>query len=253
MVVPAPSPQDQALRARVRANRRRTRVLEALVAAVVALGAFAVAGALLALAGVGLVAPVALGVAAGVVAVLLLRRSDALALRLLGARLADPVAHARLHNLVEGLCAGAGLPEPRLFVVDDEAPNSLALGRDPASASLVATLGLLDRLGRIELEGVVAHELSHVKARDTAPATAAVLVALVAPGLVPRFLPPEREALADAAGVALTRYPPGLVSALEKLADDPSAVRAHRAVAHLWLEPPVAGALDERLAILHEL
>ena len=191
---------------------------------------------------------------AGVALALLVRRSGSLALRLVGARPTDPVAHARLHNLVEGLCAGVGLPRPRLLVLDDEAPNSLSLGREPASASLVVTSGLLERLSRIELEGVVAHELGHVKAHDIAPATAAVLVGLVVPGLVPRLVGPEREAAADVAGASFTRYPPGLTSALEKLRDDPAVVRTSRALAHLWLEPPApAGSLDERIAMLQEL
>jgi heat shock protein HtpX len=234
----------------------------------VLLGAIgALAGALAGRLGLALALGVVVGVAASAVA---WWRADAVVLRASGARPAEPAVHARLHNLVEGLCSTAGLSVPRLLVVDDAAPNALAVGRDPRHASLVVTTGLLDRLGRVELEGVLAHELSHVKAHDTLVSGLAATVAggttlvgeaclragrwgrvpgrllLVASPLAGRAVRASvsrtREAVADAAGVTLTRYPPGLARALVILAGDRSVLRsASRATAHLWIESPLGG------------
>ena len=246
-------------------------------------------------------------------------KSDVIALRMSHARPADPVDHARLHNLVEGLCIAAGLPKPGVYVIEDDAPNAFATGRDPRHAAVAVTTGLLAKLNRVELEGVLAHELSHVKNYDILVSTLAVtlvgVVALVADfalrflwwggprhrndrsdggggagsilavlGFALLLLAPvvgrlmqlaisrRREALADVTGVSLTRYPPGLISALEKLRDDTTVVHsASRATAHLWIEAPVARTasegrqawvnrlfdthppLDERIAALREL
>lgn len=221
-------------------------------------------------------------------------RSDAIALAVSHARPADPVAHARLHNLVEGLCIAGGLPKPRVHVIEDPAPNAFATGRDPKHAAIAVTTGLLERLNRVELEGVLAHELSHIKSYDILVSTLAVtlvgvvtlvadialrflwwggprhrdddsgggggplglvlgaagfILLLVAP-LVAKVMQAsvsrEREALADVSGVALTRYPPGLIAALEKLRDDTTVVHsASRATAHLWIEAPVARTSGE--------
>jgi heat shock protein HtpX len=199
----------------------------------------------------------ALPMAAGA-AVLARDRADAMALRRIGAMPADAGAHARYHNLVEGLCFAAGLPKPSLYVLEDPALNACSVGRDPKHASIVVTTGLLENLSRIELEGVLAHELSHIKSHDIAVSTLAVPLALVAPGLAARAIGAHREALADVTGVSLTRYPPGLISALERLRDDGASLRStHRAVAHLWIEAPAAIAshppLEERIQALREL
>ena len=213
-------------------------------------------------------------------------KSDAIALRMSHAKPADPVEHARLHNLVEGLCIAGGLPKPRLYVVEDDAPNAFATGRDPRHAAVAVTTGLLDKMNRVELEGVLAHELSHIKNYDILVSTLAVtmvgvvtlladfslrfmwwggprqrdrdrggggpaaflaifgLLLLVLAPLVGRIMQSavsrRREALADVSGVSLTRYPPGLISALEKLRDDKTVVHsASRATAHLWIESPI--------------
>jgi heat shock protein HtpX len=227
-------------------------------------------------------------------------RSDAIALAVSHARPADPVVHARLHNLVEGLCIAGGLPKPGVYVIEDDAPNAFATGRDPRHASLAVTTGLLDRLNRVELEGVLAHELSHIKSYDILVSTLAVTlvgvvtivtdvslrflwwggprhrddrssggagpqVVLAGLGLVLLLVAPivaramqgavsrQREALADVSGVALTRYPPGLISALEKLRDDTTVVHsASRATAHLWIESPIDRS-DGRQAWLNRL
>ena len=82
--------------------------------------------------------------------------------------------YPRLHNIVEGLCIAGGLPKPRLYIVDDDAPNAFATGRDPKHAAVAVTTGLLEKMNRIELEGVLAHELSHVKNYDILVSTLAV-------------------------------------------------------------------------------
>ena len=253
--------------------------------------------------GVGPFATVAAAVLGVLAAAAAHRRSDAVALAVSRARPADQATSARLHNLVDGLCTSAGLPKPRLFVVDDPAPNALATGRDPHHASVAVTTGLLERLDRVELEGVLAHELSRVKAHDTHVSTLAVTLVCWAPllaGLVSRggrgslraegvgggggrptgglrgglaaalLLPAplvakvlrvlvdrEREAVADAAAAALTRYPPGLASGLETLRADGAAVEgALLATAHLWLADPLATAAatdrERRLARLFD-
>ncbi|HVL05003.1 MAG TPA: M48 family metallopeptidase [Acidimicrobiales bacterium] len=229
-------------------------------------------------------------------------KSDSLALAMSHARPADPTTYARLHNLVEGLCIAAGLPKPRVYVIEDDAPNAFATGRNPRHAAVAVTTGLLEKLNRIELEGVLAHELSHVKNYDILVSTLAVtlvgVVALVADfslrflwwggprhrddkspggagasavlavlGFVLLLLAPvaarlmqatisrRREALADVSGVALTRYPPGLISALEKLRDDTTVVHSSsRATAHLWVESPLARTPEEgKLSWLNRL
>ena len=219
-------------------------------------------------------------------------KSDSVALAMSHAHPADPVQYARLHNLVEGLCIAAGLPKPRVYVIDDPAPNAFATGRDPKHAAVAVTTGLLEKMNRIELEGVLAHELSHVKNYDILVSTLAVTLVgvvvlmsdfalrflwwggprhrddksdggggagailalvgfalLVLTPLVARVMQfavsRRRESLADISGVALTRYPPGLIAALEKLKDDTTVVHSSsRATAHLWIESPLARRPD---------
>ncbi|MEJ7583158.1 MAG: M48 family metalloprotease [Acidimicrobiales bacterium] len=101
-------------------------------------------------------------------------KSDSVALAMSRAKPADPTTYARLHNLVEGLCIASGLPKPRVYVVEDDAPNAFATGRDPKHAAIAVTTGLLAKLNRVELEGVVAHELSHIKNYDILVSTLAV-------------------------------------------------------------------------------
>jgi heat shock protein HtpX len=207
--------------------------------------------------------------------------SDKIALRVSRARPADPQEYARLYNLVEGLTIATGLPMPRLYIIDDPAPNAFATGRDPKHSAIAVTTGLLQKMNRIELEGVLAHELSHIKNYDILVMTLSVvmvgaialisdlglrffifggrrndnsgagpIVALIA--LVFIVLAPfaamlmqfavgrRRESLADVSAIEMTRYPPGLIAALEKLRDDQTVVRANnRATAHLWIEEPM--------------
>lgn len=243
--------------------------------------------------------------------------ADAVVLRVSRADPADPQRYQRLYNLVESLCIASGLPVPAVYVIEDSAPNALATGRDPKHASIAVTTGLLENLNRVELEGVVAHELSRIRHRDTLVSDlAAVLlgsVVLVA-GLLLRLrwrnggrvaregdphdrrtplawfgypllvlAPPtgrvlrllvhrERVTAADVAACQLTRYPPGLIAALEKLRDSGTVVRsALAATGHVWLDQALAGVgdrgrwawlnrrfdthpgVDERIALLREL
>ena len=210
--------------------------------------------------------------------------SDRIALAMSHAQPADPAEYGQLHNIVEGLCIAAGMPKPRVYVVQDDAPNAFATGRNPEHAAIAVTTGLMAKMNRDELEGVIAHELSHVKNRDTLVMTIAVtlvgvivlladwmiramwwggggnrdrggglglpfaliglLLLLVSPivaQLLQFAISRQREYLADADGVFLTRHPEGLINALRKLQADQTVVRtASRATAHLWIESPIA-------------
>ncbi len=210
--------------------------------------------------------------------------SDKVALAVTRAKPADPQVYARLHNLVEGLCISSGLPMPRLYVIDDPAPNAFATGRNPKHAAIAVTSGLLEKMNRIELEGVLAHELSHIKNYDILVSTLAVvmvgvialladlglrfmifgggrnrdsnsgggnpiiaivalvfiLLAPIAATLMQYAVSRRRESLADISAIEMTRYPPGLIAALEKLQADRTVVRENnRATAHLWIEEPM--------------
>ena len=211
--------------------------------------------------------------------------SDKIALSMSRAKPADPQRDRQLINIVESLSIGAGIPAPRVFVVEDSAPNAFATGRNPEHAAVAVTRGLIATMNRDELEGVVAHELAHIKNRDTLVMTIAVTLVgvivlladiflramwfgggsrdndrggggawpLMVVGLVLLLLAPifaqlmqfaisrRREFLADAEAVLITRYPPGMIGALQKLKEDQTVVRtASRATAHLWIEEPIA-------------
>jgi len=103
--------------------------------------------------------------------------SDKVALASTGSHEADPNEYKELHRIVENLAITAGLPKPRVYVMDDPAPNAFAAGRDPEHAVVSVTTGLLARLDRSELEGVIAHELSHIGNRDILVMTVAVVLA----------------------------------------------------------------------------
>ena len=227
-------------------------------------------------------------------------KADKIALRMSRARPASAVEYQRLHNLVDGLCIAAGLPKPGVYVIEDPAPNAFATGRNPEHAAIAVTTGLLEKLNRVELEGVVAHELGHIKNYDILVSTLAVTmvgtVALLADsairlmwwngGRVARHgdqnnrnnpiayigfallivsplvakamqaaISRRRETLADVTACQLTRYPPGLISALEKLQEDTTVTHsASTATAHLWIEQPMSGVGDEgKLRAVHHL
>jgi heat shock protein HtpX len=214
---------------------------------------------------VGLLGGLAVGFA---LVVLAWWRAEPLTVSLAQAHPADPDEHARLLNLLEGLCAATGLARLSAYVVPDEAPNALTIGRSPRSAAVLVTSGLLDRLRRVELEGVLAHELGHVKEGPTPLRTLAVplvgLPATVLPsgvaGRLRGWVVGGAEAPADLAAVAVTRYPPGLAAGLEVVAAAGGRVASPPAIAHLWLAPPLGAypsepgeGLPERVAFLREL
>ena len=208
-------------------------------------------------------------------------QSGKLVVKMTGAKDADPVQHRELIQMVENLSITAGLPMPRVMVVDDPAPNAFATGRNPEHAVVAATTGLLQMLDKNEIEGVMAHELAHVGNRDMLVMTVAVVlagfIAVVADifsralmfnghsdngrnpvflvvGIVGIILAPiaaqimqmaisrKREYLADATGALLTRYPEGLASALEKISGYSRPMqKASHATAHLFISDPFAG------------
>ena len=107
--------------------------------------------------------------------------SDSIVLSISGARPADRRRDFNFYTAVENLCIASSLPKPKLYIIEDSAPNAFATGRDPDHAVVCATTGLLDKLSRTELEGVIAHELTHIKNYDTRlMSVVAVLVGTVA-------------------------------------------------------------------------
>jgi heat shock protein HtpX len=212
--------------------------------------------------------------------------SDKIVLAISRARPVKKEDYPYLYNVVEGLAIAAGLPKPRCYVIDDTAPNAFASGRNPKNSVIVVTTGLLQKLNRAELEGVIAHEMSHIKNYDVLVQTLAVVmvgvVALLSDWILRTFLwgggrrrsrdkssgnaaaifivvalvlailspivaqllrlaiSRKREFLADANGALLTRYPPGLASALRKLASDREPLEAaNKATAHLYTVNPL--------------
>ena len=190
---------------------------------------------------------------------------------------------------MENLCITAGLPMPKLYVIDDPAPNAFATGRNKDHAVVAVTTGLLPLLNKSELEGVLAHELAHIGNRDMLVQTAVVvfagLISFVADfalraslfggeekknpiflvlGILAIVLAPlaamiiklaisrEREFLADATGALITRYPEGLASALQKISNFHQPMRVqHNAIAHLFISDP-SGVNDESEIREHE-
>jgi heat shock protein HtpX len=214
--------------------------------------------------------------------------SDKIVLAMSRAKPVEKEDYPYLYNVVEGLAIAAGLPKPRCYIIDDTAPNAFASGRNPKNSVVVVTKGLLEKLNRVELEGVIAHEMSHIKNYDVLVQTLAVVMVgvvallsdwilrsffwgggrrrgrtrrgkggnaaaiLIVAGLVLAALSPliaqlirfaisrKREFLADANGAFLTRYPPGLASALKKIAADTEPLEAaNKATAHLYIVNPL--------------
>jgi len=183
----------------------------------------------------------------------------------------------QLYNIVDELRLASGLPMPQLYMIDTPAMNAFATGRDPEHASVAVTSGLRQRLGRDELQGVIAHELSHVKNFDIRFMTLmavlvgtvvlladigiraifyggggiimlvvillAIVLAIIAPifaTLIQLAASRQREFLADASAARMTRYPEGLARALEALAADTHEMgEASRATAHMFIVKPM--------------
>ena len=182
--------------------------------------------------------------------------AEPLARRALGGQAVDPVRNARLVNLVDGLCATIGTRRPDLRVRDESGLNAAVCGRRRRRATLVVTQGLLDEMSRMELEGVVAQQLTRIRCHDMLPATVSVATLGIGATILS---PPEPITAMDRAAVSFTRYPPGLISALEKMAAKGTAVRgATRATAHLWFADPGGTtepltSLKDRIEALREL
>lgn len=210
-------------------------------------------------------------------------QSDKIVIATTGAKPLPKEDAPDLHNIIENLAITAGLPKPKIYIVDSPQPNAFATGRDPEHALIAVTSGILRIMNRTELEGVLAHEMSHIGNRDMLVSTVVVvlvgviqlladfflrsmrwrgrdddrdgansiflvigiILAILAPiagMLIQLAVSRKREYLADASGVLLTRYPDGLASALEKLANDNTPMRqASHATAHLWLDDPYQG------------
>jgi len=205
-----------------------------------------------------------------------------------GAKRIEKQDHPQLFNIVEELCIASGLPMPKIYIIEDTAPNAFATGRNPKNSVVAVTTGLLDKLNRDELQGVIAHELSHIKNYDILFAMLmavlvgaivllcdgfwrigmrsmafggrsrrrgkgsggeiillliAVILAIIAPifaKIIQLAVSRQREYLADASGAMLTRYPEGLASALDKIANDKEVLEvANRATQHLYIVNPI--------------
>jgi len=186
--------------------------------------------------------------------------SDKIVLGVSGAKPIKKQDNPEVYRIVENLCIAAGLPTPKIYIIEDSATNAFATGRDPKHAAIAFTKGILQKLNKQELEGVTAHELSHVGNRDTLVMTVvsvlvgtiallsdffmrsmwyggrdregrgnqifvilAIVAAILAPivaTLIQLAVSRRREFLADASGVLLTRYPQGLANALQKISSD---------------------------------
>ena len=207
--------------------------------------------------------------------------SDKVILSLSGAKPATKDNFPELFRVVENLSITAGLPTPKIYVIEDDSPNAFATGRDPQHSAICVTTGLLRLLEKSELEGVIAHELSHIGNRDILLMSIVVILVgivgllsrwfisgvrwrdnrrseggqiLLLLGLIMIILAPltatllklaisrKREFLADATGALLTRYPEGLARALEKISQYPYSMKnANTATAHLFIVNPFRG------------
>lgn len=218
--------------------------------------------------------------------------ADRQALAMSGAvEITSKAEHPRLWRVVENLSITTGTPMPRVYVVSDPAPNAFATGRDPQHASVAATTGLLELMDDAELEGVMAHELGHVRNYDIRLSMivfglvvavgfisdmlvrmaffggrgnnngnpivmifgiVAMLVAPIVATLVQLAVSRQREYLADATGAMTTRHPDALARALLKLeAYGRPMQRQNTSMAHLWIADPLKPGIVDRLFATH--
>jgi heat shock protein HtpX len=213
------------------------------------------------------------------------------ALALSGARQIQKADNPRLYRIVENLSITTGTPMPKVYIINDPAPNAFATGRDPEHASVAATTGLLEIMDDSELEGVMAHEIGHVRNYDIRVSMivfglvvavgfiadmlrrlavfggrisnnnnpivlifglVAFLVAPLVAAVVQAAVSRQREYLADATGALTTRHPDALASALQKLADyGRPMARQNSTMAHMWIADPTKPGLMDRLFSTH--
>jgi heat shock protein HtpX len=215
---------------------------------------------------------------------------DRMVLSMHGAEQVTPQEAPELYALVEGLAQRAALPMPKLYLISNPQPNAFATGRDPAHAAVAVTAGLLQHLSRDELAGVIAHELSHVKNRDTLIMTvtatlagaismlanfafffggrdrnsplgpigsiAMLVLAPLAAMLVQMAISRTREYAADRLGAAISGKPLSLASALRRIASAARQIpnetaEANPATAHLFIVNPLSGARFDNLFSTH--
>jgi heat shock protein HtpX len=217
--------------------------------------------------------------------------SDKIVLAMSGAKEVTHDNAKEIFHIVENLCITAGLPVPKIYIIQDPSPNAFATGRDPEHAVVCLTTGIIEKLEKKGLEGVIAHELSHIGNRDILLSTVIVvlvgfvallagffrrwmwfggdddsgknpifliiaivfsILAPIAAMLIQLAISRKREFLADADGALLTRYPEGLASALEKISADPTPFRhANSATAHLFIANPFRGKKVSNLFQTH--
>jgi heat shock protein HtpX len=217
--------------------------------------------------------------------------SDKMVLRMYGARQVDERSAPDLYAMVRELAANAGLPMPRVFIMENPQPNAFATGRNPENGAVAVTTGLMQTVGREELAGVVAHELGHIKNRDTLLMTitatiagaismlanfgflmggrssgnnnvgfigtlALLILGPLAAGLVQMAISRTREYEADRAGAEISRRPLALASALQKISGAAHRIpnmEAERnpASAHLFIVNPLSGARIDNLFSTH--
>ena len=207
-----------------------------------------------------------------------------------GVEITSVTDHPRLWRVVENLSITTGTPMPKIYVISDPAPNAFATGRDPEHAIVAATTGLLEIMDDAELEGVMAHELGHVRNYDIRVSMivfglvvavgfiadmfmrmaffgrnnnngnplvmvfglVAMLVAPLVAGMVQMAVSRQREYLADATGALTTRHPEALASALLKLeAYSRPMQRQNSSMAHLWIADPLKPGIMDRLFSTH--
>lgn len=209
--------------------------------------------------------------------------SDKIALSQSGAKPASKEDYPELHAMLDTLSRRAEIPMPKVYVIEDPMPNAFATGRNPQNAAVAVTTGILPLLNKSELEGVIAHELSHIANRDTLIMTvvtvlagllsmsanffaysgsmggnsenknplffflaiAASIIAPFAAMIVQLSISRKREFLADASGALLTKYPQGLASALQKISQFAQPMRhASESTAHLYIANPMGHAFS---------
>jgi heat shock protein HtpX len=221
-------------------------------------------------------ASIATGVAiaaafAGLAVLYAITAGSKLVLAVSGAKPADRTKYAQLYNVVEEMAIAAGLPTPAVYVIDDASPNAFATGTSPKKAAITVTTGLLAIMNRQELEGVISHEMSHIKnydvrlilivttligrsalfmprGKDSEQATVFVIaagavlsiVAFIVGPLIQFALSRRREELADVSGANLTRNPAGLIHALQKLQQNDKPFKGfNHATAAMCIDDPL--------------